>query len=109
DSVRSSAFWVMAGTFFVCGLSTNGLIQVHFISLCGDYGVPAVAAASTLAMMGVFYFAGTVGSGWLSDRYDNRGLLSIYYGLRGLSLLYLPNSAFTVIGLSLFAVFYGLD
>jgi MFS family permease len=109
QSIRSSAFWVLASTFFVCGLSTNGLIQVHFISLCGDYGVPAVAAASTLAMMGVFDFAGTVGSGWLSDRFDNRALLSMYYGLRGLSLLYLPSSAFTVIGLSLFGVFYGLD
>ncbi len=109
ESMRTSAFWVLAGTFFVCGLSTNGLIQVHFISLCGDYGVPAVAAASTLAMMGVCDFAGTVGSGWLSDRFDNRALLSMYYGLRGLSLLYLPSSTFTVLGLSLFGVFYGLD
>ncbi len=109
ESMRTSAFWVLAGTFFVCGLSTNGLIQVHFISLCGDYGVPAVAAASTLAMMGVCDFAGTVGSGWLFDRFDNRALLSMYYGLRGLSLLYLPSSTFTVLGLSLFGVFYGLD
>jgi sugar phosphate permease len=109
DSTRSSAFWVLAGTFFVCGLSTNGLVQTHFISLCGDFGMPAVAAASTLAIMGVFDFIGTIGSGWLSDRFDNRGLLSMYYGLRGLSLLYLPSSTFTVYGLSLFAVFYGLD
>ena len=109
DSMRSPAFWVLAGTFFVCGLSTNGLIQTHFIAFCGDYGLPAVAAASTLAMMGVFDFIGTIGSGWLSDRFDNRALLSMYYGLRGLSLLYLPSSTFTVYGLSLFAVFYGLD
>ena len=109
DSTRSATFWVLAGTFFVCGLSTNGLIQTHFIAFCGDYGMPAVAAASTLAMMGVFDFIGTIGSGWLSDRFDNRALLSMYYGLRGLSLLYLPSSTFTVYGLSLFAVFYGLD
>jgi sugar phosphate permease len=109
ESTRSPAFWVLAGTFFVCGLSTNGLIQTHFISLCGDYGIPAVAAASTLAVMGVFDFVGTIGSGWLSDRFDNRALLFMYYGLRGLSLLYLPSSNFTVYGLSLFAVFYGLD
>ncbi len=109
QSIRTSAFWVLAGTFFVCGLSTNGLVQTHFISLCSDYGVPAVAAASTLAMMGVFDFVGTIGSGWLSDRFDNRALLSMYYGFRGLSLLYLPSSTFTVYGLSLFAVFYGLD
>jgi MFS family permease len=109
ESTRSLAFWVLAGTFFVCGLSTNGLIQTHFISLCGDYGIPAVAAASTLAVMGVFDFVGTIGSGWLSDRFDNRALLFMYYGLRGLSLLYLPSSNFTVYGLSFFAVFYGLD
>jgi sugar phosphate permease len=109
ESTRSPAFWVLAGTFFVCGLSTNGLVQTHFISLCGDYGMPAVAAASTLAVMGAFDFVGTIASGWLSDRFDNRALLFMYYGLRGLSLLYLPSSTFTVYGLALFAVFYGLD
>jgi MFS family permease len=106
---RSSTFWVLAGTFFVCGLSTSGLIQTHFISLCGDYGLAATPAASVLAMIGAFDFVGTIGSGWLSDRYDNRKLLFWYYGLRGLSLLWLPHSAFTFYGLSLFAMFYGLD
>jgi sugar phosphate permease len=106
---RSGTFWVLAGTFFVCGLSTSGLIQTHFISLCGDYGLPATPAASVLAMIGAFDFVGTIGSGWLSDRYDNRKLLFWYYGLRGLSLLWLPHSAFTFYGLSLFAMFYGLD
>ena len=94
---------------FVCGLSTNGLIQTHFVSLCNDYGMAAVTAAGVLAMMGMFDFVGTIGSGWLSDRYDCRWLLFWYYGLRGLSLLYLPFTTFTFYGLSLFAVFYGLD
>jgi sugar phosphate permease len=102
-------FWILAATFFICGLSTNGLVQTHFISLCADFGMPAVAAASTLAMMGVFDFFGTILSGWLSDRYDNRALLFWYYGLRGLSLLYLPFSTFSLYGLSLFGAFYGLD
>jgi sugar phosphate permease len=106
---KSSAFWILFATFYICGLSTNGLIQTHFISLCVDFGLPAVAAASTLAMMGVFDLFGTIGSGWLSDRYDSRMLLFWYYGLRGLSLLYLPYSGFSVFGLSLFSVFYGLD
>jgi MFS family permease len=102
-------FWILFGTFFICGLSTNGLIQTHFISLCGDAGLSAVPAASVLAMMGAFDLVGTVASGWLSDRYDNRKLLFWYYGLRGLSLLWLPYSEFTLYGLSLFAMFYGLD
>jgi sugar phosphate permease len=109
DASSSTAFWVLAATFFICGLSTNGLIQSHFISLCADYGMPSVEAASTLAMMGMFDLVGTIGSGWLSDRYDCRALLCFYYGLRGLSLLFLPYSTFTLYGLSLFAVFYGLD
>ena len=109
EASRSSMFWVLFGTFFICGASTNGLIQTHFISLCGDYGLAAVSAAGVLAMMGAFDFVGTVGSGWLSDRYDNRWLLFWYYGLRGLSLLYLPFTDFSFYGLSLFAMFYGLD
>ena len=106
---RSGTFWVLAGTFFVCGLSTSGLIQTHFISLCGDYGLGPVPAASVLAMIGAFDFVGTIASGWLSDRFDNRKLLFWYYGLRGLSLLWLPHSDFSLYGLSFFAMFYGLD
>ena len=105
----SRIFWVLFGTFFICGCSTNGLVQTHFISLCGDYGLPPVGAASLLAAIGIFDFFGTIGSGWLSDRFDNRRLLFWYYGLRGLSLLVLPFTNFTFYGLSLFAVFYGLD
>jgi predicted MFS family arabinose efflux permease len=105
----SRAFWVLFATFFICGASTNGLIQTHFISLCGDYGIVPVAAAGVLATMGIFDFFGTIGSGWLSDRFDNRKLLFWYYGLRGLSLIYLPHSNFSMTGLSVFALFYGLD
>ncbi|MBU6499560.1 MAG: MFS transporter [Rhodospirillales bacterium] len=109
DGARSWVFWILFFTFFVCGLSTNGLVQNHFIPLCHDFGMTDVAAASVLAMMGAFDFAGTILSGWLSDRFDNRWLLFWYYGLRGLSLLALPYSTFTFYGLSVFAMFYGLD
>jgi MFS family permease len=109
DAVQTGVFWVLFATFFICGLSTNGLIQTHFIALCSDNGMAAVSAAGVLAMMGIFDFFGTIGSGWLSDRYDSRWLLFWYYGLRGLSLLFLPFTDFTIYGLSLFAVFYGLD
>ena len=106
---NSRTFWILFATFFVCGASTNGLVQTHFVSLCGDYGIASVSAASLLAGIGIFDFFGTVGSGWLSDRYDSRWLLFWYYGLRGLSLLFLPFTNFSVYGLSIFAVFYGLD
>jgi sugar phosphate permease len=109
DASGTRPFWLLFFTFFVCGLSTNGLIGNHFIPLCLDFGMPEVAAASVLAMMGVFDFVGTIGSGWLSDRFDNRKLLFAYYGLRGLSLLALPFFPFSIYGLSVFAIFYGLD
>jgi MFS family permease len=109
EAARSRTFWILFVTFFICGSSTNGLIQTHWITLCGDYGVAPVQAAGVLAAIGVFDFIGTVCSGWLSDRFDNRRLLFWYYGLRGVSLIALPYSDFSFYGLSLFAMFYGLD
>jgi MFS family permease len=109
DAAKTRTFWILFATFFICGASTNGLVQVHLIPMCLDFGIPQVQAASLLAAMGVFDFFGTIFSGWLSDRYDNRWLLFWYYGLRGLSLLMLPFTDFSFYGLSLFAMFYGLD
>lgn len=109
ESIRRPVFWALFFSFFVCGLSTNGLIQTHWISICGDYGIVAVAAAGMLAMIGVFDFIGTLGAGWLSDRFDNRWLLFWFYALRGLSLIFLSFSGFDYVTLSVFAVFYGLD
>ncbi|MGJ4925686.1 MFS transporter [Bradyrhizobium sp. HKCCYLS2038] len=109
DAAKAPVFWMLFATFFICGASTNGLVQVHLIPMCLDFGIPQVQAASLLAAMGMFDFVGTILSGWLSDRYDNRWLLFWYYGLRGLSLLFLPFTDFSFYGLSLFAMFYGLD
>jgi len=107
---RSRAFWLLAGTFFICGASTNGLIGTHLIAACHDYGIAEVQAAGLLAVMGIFDIIGTTASGWLTDRYSSRYLLFGYYTLRGVSLLFLPltldNGAH---GLGWFAVFYGLD
>ena len=111
----SRDFWLLAGSFFICGASTNGLIGTHLIPACIDHGIPEVTAAGLLTAMGVFDFFGTTLSGWLSDRFDNRILLSWYYGLRGLSLVFLPYAFGTSLfsmgmgGLAVFAVFYGLD
>src|SRR6266571_4537439 len=108
--VRNRNFWLLATSFFICGASTNGLIGTHLIPASIDHGMPEVTAASLLATIGIFDVAGTMISGWLTDRIDSRWLLFWYYGLRGLSLLFLPY-AFGVqyFGLILFIVFYGLD
>jgi len=110
SAARSLDFWLLFFSFYICGLSTNGLIGTHFIPLCFDHGIPEVTSASLLAVIGAFDFVGTLASGWLSDRVNNRVLLFWYYGLRGLSLLFLPY-AFDIsfYGLSVFAIFYGLD
>jgi MFS family permease len=110
-TVRSSTpFWLLAGSFFICGASTNGLIGTHLIPAAMDHGFGEVAAASLLALIGVFDLVGTLCSGWLTDRYDPRLLLAWYYGLRGISLLALPYAFGSPhFGLLLFVVFYGLD
>lgn len=103
------AFWLLFATFFVCGFTTNGLVGTHLISFCGDKGLALVQAGALLAAMGAFDIVGTTASGWLTDRYDPRKLLFVYYVLRGLSLVALPFLQFDVVSLGIFAVFYGLD
>lgn len=111
SAMRTKEFWVLAATFFVCGWTTNGLIGAHFIPAAHDHGMPATTAAGLLAVVGIFDFVGTILSGWLTDRFDSRVLLAIYYGLRGLALFSVP----FVLGptveppLLFFVVFYGLD
>ena len=107
---KSRDFWLLAGSFFICGASTNGLIGTHLIPASMEHGIPEVTAASLVATMGVFDLVGTTLSGWLTDRWDSRYLLVWYYGLRGLSLLFLPYALGTqFLALAVFVVFYGLD
>jgi len=111
QSSKSRDFWILFGTFFVCGLSTNGLIGTHFIPAAHDHGMPTTVAASLLALIGVFDVIGTIFSGYLTDRIDPRKLLFFYYGLRGLSLFLLPSILFSSVHPStlVFVIFYGLD
>ena len=110
SAVRTRDFWLLSFGFLVCGSSTNGLIGTHLIAACSDAGIAALMAAGLLALMGAFDLFGTVMTGWLSDRYDNRTLLCVYYVLRGISLLFLPHALATdLVSLSIFAAFYGLD
>ena len=103
-------FWLLSGSFFICGLTTNGLIGTHLIPASMDHGIPEVTAASMLAVIGIFDLIGTTVSGWLSDRFDNRMLLCWYYALRGLSLLWLPYAlGSSYLSLAVFVIFYGLD
>ena len=108
---RSRTFWILFGTFWICGWSTNGLIGTHFIPAAHDHGMPATTSAGLLALIGIFDIVGTIASGWLTDRVDSRYLLFVYYLLRGLSLLVVPWLLGRDVHPSLFVfiLFYGLD
>jgi predicted MFS family arabinose efflux permease len=110
-AARARPFWLLFGGFAICGATTNGLVGTHFLPAAHDHGMPATTAAGLLALIGLFDIAGTVGSGWLTDRMDSRTLLGIYYGLRGVSLLLLPSLFASSVRPSMlfFIVFYGLD
>lgn len=112
SAARTGPFWLLAGTFAICGASTNGLIQTHFVPAAHDHDMPLTTAASLLAVIGVFDVVGTIASGWFTDRFEARRLLAVYYSLRGVSLLFLPLLLVTPSvqpPMILFIVFYGLD
>ncbi|MFD7263384.1 MFS transporter [Streptomyces sp. NPDC059874] len=110
-AARTGPFWLLAGTFAICGASTNGLVRIHFVPAAHDHGMPVTAAAGLLAVVGVFDVVGTIASGWFTDRFDARRLLAVYYALRGISLLFLPMLLAPSVRppLVFFIVFYGLD
>lgn len=111
SAARTGPFWLLAGTFAICGASTNGLVKTHFVPAAHDHGMPVTAAASLLAVIGIFDIVGTVASGWFTDRFDARRLLAVYYALRGLSLMFLPMLPADSVRppMIFFIVFYGLD
>ncbi|GGS90971.1 MFS transporter [Streptomyces toxytricini] len=110
-AARTGPFWLLAGTFAICGASTNGLVKTHFVPAAHDHGMPVTAAAGLLAVIGVFDVVGTVASGWFTDRFEVRRLLAVYYALRGVSLLFLPMLLAPSVHppMVFFIVFYGLD
>jgi MFS family permease len=111
DAAKTRTFWLLAGGFAICGATTNGLVGTHFIPAAHDHGMPTTTAAGLLALVGVFDIAGTIASGWLTDRFDPRWLLGAYYALRGLSLMILPDlfAADPHPSMLVFILFYGLD
>ncbi|MFE7599973.1 MFS transporter [Streptomyces sp. NPDC057494] len=110
-AARTGPFWLLAGSFAICGASTNGLVKTHFVPAAHDHGMPVTAAAGLLAVIGVFDVVGTIASGWFTDRFSPRRLLAVYYALRGISLLFLPLLLAPSVHppMLFFIVFYGLD
>jgi sugar phosphate permease len=108
EAMRTRDFWLLAASFFICGYTTNGLIGTHLLPHTLEHGFVEAEISAALALMGLMNIVGTLGSGWLSDRYDNRWLLAMYYGFRGLSLMALP-FILEIQGMFIFSIIYGLD
>src|SRR4029077_16188347 len=108
DAIRTRDFWLLAGSFFVCGYTSNGLVGTHLLPHAVEHGFSPATAASAIGLMGMMNVVGTLASGWLTDRYDNRKLLAMYYTFRALSIVFLP-VILAVPELFLFAIVYGLD
>ena len=108
EVVTHPTFWLLVGSFFVCGGTANGLIGTHLIPHEIDLGIPQIAAASILGVMGGLNMVGTIFSGWMIDRVRPQRWLALVYVLRGVSLLMLPFVQ-NLPGFFAFAVIYGLD
>ncbi|UXM90656.1 MFS transporter [Paenarthrobacter sp. JL.01a] len=110
-AVKVRTFWALVAGFAICGATTNGLIGTHFIPSAHDHGMPETTAAGLLAVVGIFDIVGTIASGWLTDRFNPKVLLAVYYQFRGIGLLVLPLLLGSSVepSMIIFVVVYGLD
>ncbi|MFE9825559.1 MFS transporter [Streptomyces sp. NPDC005791] len=110
DSARTAPFWLLAATFAICGATTNGIMWTHFTPAAHDHGMAVTTASTLLALIGIFNVAGTIASGWLTDRMDARRLLAVYFALRGTLLILLPLMMATTVSpaMMVFVVAFGL-
>jgi sugar phosphate permease len=108
EAIRTRDFWLLAGSFFICGYTTNGMIGTHLLPHALEHGFVETEMAGALAAMGAMNIIGSLISGALSEKFDNRKLLAAYYGFRGLSLVALP-FILEIQGMFLFTIIYGFD
>jgi MFS family permease len=108
EAMRTAPFWLLAGSFGVCGYTSSGLVLTHLIPHAAEHGFQATVAAQALGVMGAFNIVGTIASGWICDRFGLKGPLAAYYALRGLSLAFLPYLD-TAPGLFAWAMVFGLN
>jgi sugar phosphate permease len=107
ELLRSRPFWGLAVPFFVCGITTTGLVDTHLIPLAQDRGISGATTGLAVALLAAANVTGILASGPLADRVDNRLLLFGLYATRGLSLVVLLSlvDAQALIG---FALLFGL-
>ena len=108
EAAQTLPFWLLMSTFFVCGYTSNGMVLTHFMPHAMDHNFTAMQASSALGVMGAMNIIGTIGSGWLCDRFGRRGPLATYYFIRGISLLFLLY-VWDLQSLHLWAAIFGLN
>ena len=108
EAAQTLPFWLLMGTFFVCGYTSNGMVLTHFMPHALEHNFTAFQASSALGVMGAMNIMGTLASGWICDRFGRRGPLATYYFVRGVSLLFLLY-VWNVPSLHLWAALFGLN
>jgi MFS family permease len=108
EAAQTLPFWLLMATFFVCGYTSNGMVLTHFMPHALEHNFSAMQASTALGVMGAMNIIGTLGSGWVCDRFGRRGPLATYYFVRGLSLLFLLY-VWNVPSLHVWAAIFGLN
>jgi len=108
EAAQTAPFWLLMSTFFVCGYTSNGMVLTHFMPHALEHNFSAMEASAALGVMGAMNIVGTIGSGWLCDRFGRRGPLATYYFVRGVALLFLLY-VWNVPSLHFWAALFGLN
>ena len=108
EAARSSQFWLLMSTFFVCGYTSNGMVLTHFMPHALEHNFTELQASTAFGVMGAMNILGTIGSGFICDRFGRRGPLAFYYFVRGLSLIFLLY-VWDVSSLHVWAALFGLN
>jgi MFS family permease len=107
EALASRGFWLINATFFVCGLHVFFLVT-HLPGVIELCGLPASVSGLSLAVLGLFNIAGSIGAGYVIQRYSMKRTLSWLFAARAAGIvlfLAAPKTEPTVLA---FSVWMGL-
>jgi predicted MFS family arabinose efflux permease len=107
DALTSRGFWLINATFFVCGLHVFFLVT-HLPGVIEVCGLPPAVSGMALAVLGLFNIAGSIGAGFVIQRYSMKATLAALFAARAIGIaafLAAPKTEFTVLA---FSVWMGL-
>lgn len=96
------AFWFLVIPYFICGFTTTGLMDTHLIPFAQSCGFTAAVTGTAVSLLALFNTGGTIVSGFLADRWNNRYMISGIYFLRGITIVFLLIFTLNVKGMVIF-------